>query len=504
MASAGFNGLRPLPKAKTPEELAAEQSASPAPLSESDQWPKPISETMAASSPPAQSMVPISPQLRPLPVPQAAPAFNPMADTGINPPEPMPAASPPMALPSSKTTTVQETSTKKGMIVPEDLKQQLSESVEARIQAERQKSDVESLYAGMQAELLDEHAQKQTKQIEAQRRTEETRKLEVDNRMKAYDSSVQEMLNQKVNPDQFWANKGMSGRVGAAIAMGLGAYGNAVAGGGNAALSIITDAINRDIDAQKANISIKKEGVQAKQTAFGMILSKHGDERVAETLARDLLLKDTTAKLTSMAAKSKVPAIQANAQGIIAGLNEERTKNSLKLWELAQDQKTVATKTQEVDLPPVKPGENQELANKFQSFLKDQTSFQDWKKTRSALTSFQSLKEGGAEGAAVADFIANGLKQSSFSPDFLEVLKKRGMLDKAGEFVREKFVGGYDPELVKSMENGLKLRVQMLEKQAKPSINQAKVMGQQLYGNSDIFLETGEQSLLPSDKRNKK
>ena len=61
--------------------------------------------------------------------------------------------------------------------------------------------------------------------------------------------------NGKINPNQLWDNMGWGGKIGMALSMIGSGGGAALAHQSNAAIDVIHDAINRDMDAQKANLA---------------------------------------------------------------------------------------------------------------------------------------------------------------------------------------------------------------------------------------------------------
>lgn len=76
------------------------------------------------------------------------------------------------------------------------------------------------------------------------------------NKIQSQDDDIQSQIaDSKLDPNRFWHNQGTFGSLMGALAIGMGAYGSAITGSPNAAMQIIDGAINRDIDAQKNDIS---------------------------------------------------------------------------------------------------------------------------------------------------------------------------------------------------------------------------------------------------------
>lgn len=90
-----------------------------------------------------------------------------------------------------------------------------------------------------------------------------------------------DILNSKIDPDAYWQKRGVGGRITATIGLLLSGFGSGLARNGtpSLALKVIQENINRDIDAQKDNLSTKK----------GVLAEYHrqfGDSQLAEQAAR--------------------------------------------------------------------------------------------------------------------------------------------------------------------------------------------------------------------------
>ena len=127
-----------------------------------------------------------------------------------------------------------------------------------------------------------------TKQAEEQKYAQEraallaAKQAKIDQSLADLDARSSAVANAKVNPEQFWEDKGGGlGRVMAAIAVGLGQYSASRVGGPNAALGIINSAIDRNIAAQRDNIENQKAGLQAKNSLYAQNLAAFGDKESA-------------------------------------------------------------------------------------------------------------------------------------------------------------------------------------------------------------------------------
>lgn len=96
---------------------------------------------------------------------------------------------------------------------------------------------------------------------------------------------VDAFKKEKIDPDKFFkdedGNENYGKRIMASIAMAMGAFGSGMTGGPNHAAKIITDQINNDISAQRANLQTMKEGIGEKRTNFARLREKFKDNDLA-------------------------------------------------------------------------------------------------------------------------------------------------------------------------------------------------------------------------------
>ena len=112
-------------------------------------------------------------------------------------------------------------------------------------------------------------------------------------KMRGYWEEVQalnrEVSAREIDPNRFFSSRGSGARIGASIAVALGEFGRGLTGvGSNAALSIIDNAIARDIDAQKANIINARAGVTTARNILGDLIRITGDETKARAMLTDM------------------------------------------------------------------------------------------------------------------------------------------------------------------------------------------------------------------------
>lgn len=134
------------------------------------------------------------------------------------------------------------------------------------------KSKAEQQLAKTQAALLEEHNKQIASREELFQKNLGNVDKEIDQWAKAYGSGV-------VNPNRVWQNASTGSKVSAAIGLILGGLGQGLTGGPNQALQVIQNSIDRDIDAQKANLN--KAG-----NMLSFYMKKYGNMQAAESATR--------------------------------------------------------------------------------------------------------------------------------------------------------------------------------------------------------------------------
>lgn len=92
------------------------------------------------------------------------------------------------------------------------------------------------------------------------------------------------IATKKIDPERFWANKATWQKITGALAIGLGSA-HASSGGDNPGLSIINQAIQRDVDAQKSEMANAREAYNARAGLYNDQLNMFKDERASKAAA---------------------------------------------------------------------------------------------------------------------------------------------------------------------------------------------------------------------------
>jgi hypothetical protein len=180
-----------------------------------------------------------------------------------------------------------------------------------------------ALQAGHEAALT-EHAyfEEQKNLLQAREAEANAQKAQIDRGVMELqakrDAALKEYTGAKVDPGR--SQKGGKNWIDA-IAAALGAYGAAISKTPNFALEVIQGRINNDIDAQKAEIAIKRDGAD---NALADLTRKLGSQELAEKALRDIQTDRARASFQSQAAGTKDQELAAKHLGIAAALQEKQ------------------------------------------------------------------------------------------------------------------------------------------------------------------------------------
>ena len=95
-----------------------------------------------------------------------------------------------------------------------------------------------------------------------------------------------QIANERIEPNQFWRERGESSRIAAALAIGAGSLGGALGGQENVALGIIRDAVDKNIDAQRTAMARDERLLSFDERQLSQLYSQFEDERMRDEAAR--------------------------------------------------------------------------------------------------------------------------------------------------------------------------------------------------------------------------
>ncbi len=134
----------------------------------------------------------------------------------------------------------------------------------------------------------------------------------------------QEVANTNIDPQRYMHSLSTGQKIGAAIAMVVGGIGAGLSRGPNLAMQTIQNAINADIDAQKANLG-------KKQSLLSTNLQKYKDMRLAEQATMMQMNAMTQGQIAATTAKYGGAAGQANAMAALGQLKNKNLQDSMTL-----------------------------------------------------------------------------------------------------------------------------------------------------------------------------
>jgi hypothetical protein len=117
----------------------------------------------------------------------------------------------------------------------------------------------------------------------------------------------------QIDPHHLYASMSTPQKITAGLGVFLGAIGGALTGSPNEALGIIQKAIDRDIDAQKTNLSKKGQAVEGQRSMLGMYRQQFGDEAAADAATRATMLQNAAMQAEAAGAKYAAPELKAKA-----------------------------------------------------------------------------------------------------------------------------------------------------------------------------------------------
>ncbi len=436
--------------ARKPEEPTA--SVTPPPASEQ---PTSTAEQMAANQ--VSTGIPASGP----PASIAAPKPDPAATTNVT-------SRPQLALAGQQTTT------QGGVKLPDELKKAQLGAFDTAEKLNQQRAEKEMLSNQAQNNAWAAHNEMERKKIEHDQIQRDRQQEQAQEAYKQWQGAVDEHQKANVNPNRLMDNMGTGGKMLAALSVGLGAFGSAITKTPNYAQQIIRDAVEDDIKAQTHAIDKLGNNVTNKANAIAHFRQQGMDMVSAQNAARVLRYDQLQQKLAQLTLGSKNEMVQQQAA---ERANELR---SLKLAAQAEQitheqgkQTTVSAYT-----PAAASGvvPTEDLA-KLHVISEANTELKNFRKAREASRRFTAFVDAKADGPAIMDFIASGLNQGSFTPTFIDMLNKRSTGGSLMEKIRASAKGGYDPELIKTLQRSLNTAQAAAWQGAEPAARELKRRG---------------------------
>lgn len=208
--------------------------------------------------------------------------------------------------------------------------QQKKEAVQGVYDVAKQQAEEEKAarLAGLETE-----AEYNESIAKAQARKEEFAKAEE----RKLNDMMTEFGEMKVDPSKFWRDRSTGQKIIAGISLALGAVGGGLTRTGeNKAVGVITDAIDRDIAAQKDNIEVKGEAIEKQEGLYAKALQRFDDSITAEKAAKIAALDQVKNRLLTIKGKYQSPTLQAKADQALNEIDLAQNAEKLKFEQLIQ------------------------------------------------------------------------------------------------------------------------------------------------------------------------
>lgn len=171
-------------------------------------------------------------------------------------------------------------------------------------------------------------AQSQLDALERRRQqAEAARQQEMMRRQRALDTEAGRVGSMELDPTRMFAKGETRNRFSAAIGILLGGLADAVRGGDaglNTALGIINGAIDRDIDAQRGNVSIAQQGIAQKRGLLDDMRATFGDQQAAEDATRATMLEGVERQIQQLRLSASSDAQRAALDRMIADIQAQK------------------------------------------------------------------------------------------------------------------------------------------------------------------------------------
>lgn len=209
-----------------------------------------------------------------------------------------------------------------GNIVPVERQADVQRGIENFVSANDRVAEVQQGGAEAAANVLDDSAAREQEEYariyEMHVKEAEQRATQITGELH---SLFQQVRNDTVDPDRFFAQRGDSARFGAAIALAAGAMAQALLPGTqNTAAAIIEGAIERDIQAQMATMQNRQGALQNGTNMLSQMQSIWNDQGAAIMSTRALRLHMAATRLEAIARRTQGAEARARTEALAAQL----------------------------------------------------------------------------------------------------------------------------------------------------------------------------------------
>lgn len=174
-------------------------------------------------------------------------------------------------------------------------------------QLEQQRAEMMARQGADQADA-EEGYRRQQEGLEAERRDAEGRARA------SYDNAIRRVESMHVDPSRWYRQQGAVGTLASALAVGLGAFGEALGGGPNIAIQQVNRAIDADLQAQDRDISTAQAGAEQRRGLLHEVRSDFSSRQAALDATRAIMLREMAARFEAQAAAQGSAEALANGR----------------------------------------------------------------------------------------------------------------------------------------------------------------------------------------------
>lgn len=146
-----------------------------------------------------------------------------------------------------------------------------------------------------------------------------------DNEFQKFRNLTDKYSKSEIDPGKFWASRSTGDKVLAAIGLAMGAIGSQ--DGVNRSVSILNQAIERDIDAQKANLDAAGKAAGNQMNLLGIMRSNFSDQQQAHNATEAAMRQRAISMLDETALRFSGPEKQAAVAAMKAKLGQDYLQN---------------------------------------------------------------------------------------------------------------------------------------------------------------------------------
>jgi len=159
---------------------------------------------------------------------------------------------------------------------------------------------------------------------EEQQKTVDFQNEQLDKHIQSADEIKRQYEGMKVDSGRLWGKMGTGQKIMASLALVIGGIGSGLTGKENSALQIMNNAIDRDIQDQRDQITIQGKKYEAARGVYSDMLNKFGNERAAMAMTKDLYLQKAQLELNKYALKTNSIEARQKAMDASAQLEQQR------------------------------------------------------------------------------------------------------------------------------------------------------------------------------------